>query len=302
MDIILQALVSGLLQGSVYAMLAVAFSIIYMTTRTINFALGPQMLIGALVYFTLTFGGALGLADGIVPIFVALPIAVLASILVGLLVHTLGLRPLGQFDPNSNIGWILTTLAIGLMLVEGGRLLFEEKNRPVPPVIESIGGQDAIVNIPPQKYLIFIVGIALAIALETLHRKTKLGRGLRATAHDRNTAALMGINTNFMILYSFGLAGAIAAVAAWLIIPVVFVDFNALGTFIGLKAFVGAVVGGIGSTRGALVGGLAVGLAESMTVVFQAQQWGDAVVFVLLILILMVKPTGILGEARIEKV
>jgi branched-chain amino acid transport system permease protein len=302
MDIILQALISGLLQGSVYAMLAVAFSIIYMTTRTINFALGPQMLIAALIYFTLTFGGALGFQEGVVPLFIALPIAIVASILIGLLVHTLGLRPLGQFDPNSNIGWILTTLAIGLILVETGRLIFEETNRPVPPIIQSIGGQDAILNIPPQKYLIFIVGIAIALALETLHRKTKLGRGLRATAHDRNTAALMGINTNFMILYSFGLAGAIAAVAAWLLIPVVFVDFNALGTFIGLKAFVGAVVGGIGSTRGALVGGLVVGLAESMTVVFQAQQWGDAVVFVLLILILMVKPTGILGEARIEKV
>lgn len=302
MDIILQAVVSGLLQGSVYAMLAVAFSIIYMTTRTINFALGPQMLIGALIYFTLTFGGALGFQEGIVPLFVALPIAIVASILIGLLVHTLSLRPLGQFDPNSNIGWILTTLAIGLMLVEAGRLIFHEANRPVPPLIKAIGGQESIVNIPPQKYLIFLVGIALAIALETLHRKTKLGRGLRATAHDRNTASLMGINTNFMILYSFGLAGAIAAVAAWLIIPVVFVDFNALGTFIGLKSFVGAVVGGIGSTRGALVGGLVVGLAESMTVVFQAQQWGDAVVFVLLILILMVKPTGILGEARIEKV
>jgi branched-chain amino acid transport system permease protein len=302
MDIFLQALISGLLQGSVYAMLAVAFSIIYMTTRTINFALGPQMLIAALIYFTLTFGGALGFEQGPLPLVIALIVSIIASILIGLLVHTLGLRPLGQFDPNSNIGWILTTLAIGLMLVEAGRLIFEEKNRPVPPVIEQIGGQDAILNIPPQKYLIFIVGIALAIALETLHRKTKLGRGLRATAHDRNTAALMGINTNFMILYSFGLAGAIAAVAAWLLIPVVFVDFNALGTFIGLKAFVGAVVGGIGSTRGALVGGLVVGLAESMTVVFQAQQWGDAVVFVLLILILMVKPTGILGEARIEKV
>jgi len=304
MDIFLQALISGLLQGSVYAMLAVAFSIIYMTTRTINFALGPQMLVAALIYFTLAFGGAFGLEDGqgALPLVIALVVAVLASILIGLLVHTLGLRPLGQFDPNSNIGWILTTLAIGLILVEAGRLIFEEKNRPVPPVIQSIGGQDAILNIPPQKYLIFLVGIAIALALETLHRKTKLGRGLRATAHDRNTAALMGINTNFMILYSFGLAGAIAAVAAWLLIPVVFVDFNALGTFIGLKAFVGAVVGGIGSTRGALVGGLVVGLAESMTVVFQAQQWGDAVVFVLLILILMVKPTGILGEARIEKV
>ncbi len=302
MDIVLQALVSGLLQGSVYAMLAVAFSIIYMTTRTINFALGPQMLIAALIYFTLTYGGALGMESGVLAFPVALAIAVVFSILVGLLVHTFGLRPLGQFDPNSNIGWILTTLAIGLMLVEAGRLIFHEANRPVPPVIDTIFGRDSIANIPPQNYLIFIVGIAVAIALETLHRKTKLGRGLRATAHDRNTAALMGINTNFMILYSFGLAGAIAAVAAWLIIPVTFVDFNALGTFIGLKSFVAAVVGGIGSTRGALIGGLVVGLAESMTVVFKAGDWRDAVVFVLLILILMVKPTGILGEARIEKV
>ncbi len=301
MDILLQALISGLLQGSVYAMLAVAFSIIYMTTRTINFALGPQMLIAALVYFTITFGGALGFEGG-VPIYVSRPIAIVLSIILGLLVQLLGLRPLGQFDPNSNIGWILTTLAIGLMLIEVGRLVFREENRPVPPFIETIAGQESIANIPPQNYLIFLVGLTIAIALEVLHRKTKLGRGLRATAHDRNTAALMGINTNFMILYSFGLAGAIAAIAAWLIIPVTFVDFNALGTFIGLKAFVGAVVGGIGSTRGALVGGLAVGLAESMTVVFQAGEWRDAVVFVLLIVILMVKPTGILGEARIEKV
>lgn len=304
MDILLQALVSGLLQGSVYAMLAVAFSIIYMTTRTINFALGPQMLVAALIYFTITFGGPfLGSeVGGGLPFLLSLAISIVASILIGLLVHTLGLRPLGQFDPNSNIGWILTTLAIGLMLIEGGRLIFEEANRPVPPVIQSIAGNESLANIPLQNYLIFVVGIAVAIALETLHRKTKLGRGLRATAHDRNTAALMGINTNFMILYSFGLAGAIAAVAAWLIIPVTFVDFSALGTFIGLKSFVAAVVGGIGSTRGALVGGLVVGLAESMTVVFKAGDWRDAVVFVLLILILMVKPTGILGEARIEKV
>jgi branched-chain amino acid transport system permease protein len=104
-----------------------------------------------------------------------------------------------------------------------------------------------------------------------------------------------------MVLYSFGLAGALAAIGAWLIAPVTFVTFS-MGTFTGLKAFVGAVVGGIGSTRGALVGGLVVGLVESSTVLFQAQEWGDAVVFALLVLILMVRPTGILGQARIEKV
>ena len=294
MEIVLQSLVSGLLQGSVYAVLALAFSIIYMTTRTINFAQGEQLMVAAFIYWALTVGAG-------VPFPIALLITVAASILLGLVVYAFGLRPLGQFDPNSNIGWILTTLAIGLMLVDAARLIFGEANRTVPPIITTLFNREAIANIPPQKYLIFMVGIALAVTLEILHRRTKLGRGLRATAHDRNTAALMGINTNFMVLYSFGLAGALAAIGAWLIAPVTFVTFS-MGTFTGLKAFVGAVVGGIGSTRGALVGGLVVGLAESSTVLFKAQEWGDAVVFVLLVLILMVKPTGILGEARIEKV
>jgi branched-chain amino acid transport system permease protein len=294
MEIVLQSLVSGLLQGSVYAVLALAYSIVYMTTRIINFAQGEQLMVAAFVYWFLTVETGM-------PLPFALALTVLASILLGLVVWLIGVRPLGRFDPNSNIGWILTTLAVGLILVDVARLLFGEENRTVPPLVGSLFGREAIANIPPQKYLIFIVGISLAVVLEFLHRKTKLGRALRATAHDRNTAALMGINTNLMVLYSFGLAGALAAVGAWLIAPVTFVTFT-MGTFTGLKAFVGAVVGGIGSTRGALVGGLVVGLAESSTVLFQAQEWGDAVVFALLILILMVKPTGILGEARIEKV
>lgn len=293
-QLILQTVISGLLQGSVYAVLALAFSIIYMTTRVINFAQGEQLMIGAFIYFTITV--SLGL-----PFPIALGVAILGSIVIGLIVQAVGLRPLGQFDPNTNIGWILTTLALGLILVDGARLIWGEANRTVPPIIDSLFGQRSISNIPPQKYLIFIVGIALALVIETVHRRSKLGRALRATAHNRNTASLMGINTEFMVLYSFGLAGALAAIGAWLIAPVTFVTFT-MGTFTGLKAFVGAVVGGIGSTRGALVGGLVVGLAESSTVLFKAQQWGDAVVFVLLILVLMLKPTGILGEALIEKV
>lgn len=294
MEIVLQSLVSGLLQGSVYAVLALAFSIIYMTTRTINFAQGEQLMVAAFIYWALTAGAGVAFP-------IALAITIAASIVLGLLVYFLGLRPLGQFDPDSNIGWILTTLAVGLMLVDITRLIFGEANRTVPPIVNSLFGREAIANIPPQKYLIFIVGISLALVLEVLHRRTKLGRGLRATAHDRGTAALMGIDTRFMVLYSFGLAGALAAIGAWLIAPVTFVTFS-MGTFTGLKAFVGAVVGGIGSTRGALVGGLVVGLVESSTVLFQAQEWGDAVVFALLVLILMVRPTGILGQARIEKV
>ncbi|MEX2459385.1 MAG: branched-chain amino acid ABC transporter permease [Actinomycetota bacterium] len=294
MELILQSVISGLLQGSVYAVLALAYSIIYMTTRTINFAQGQQLMAGAFIYYGLWIGVGL-------PWPAALLAAVAASILIGILVQQTALRPLGQFDPNTNIGWILTTLALGLILQDLVRFVAGTENRTLPKVVESIGGRSAISGIDIQKYLIFTVGISLALVLEVTHRKTKLGRALRATAHDRNTAALMGINPQFMVLYSFGLAGALAAIAGWLIAPVTFVTLD-MGTFTGLKAFAGAVVGGIGSTRGALVGGLVVGLAESSTVLFKAQQWGNAIVFALLILILMVKPTGILGDALIEKV
>ena len=294
MQLILQSVISGLLQGSVYAVLALAYSIIYMTTRTINFAQGQQLMAGAFIYYGLWIGVGL-------PWPAALLAAVAASILIGILVQQTALRPLGQFDPNTNIGWILTTLALGLILQDLVRLVAGTENRTLPKVVESIGGRAALSGIDIQKYLIFTVGISLALVLEVTHRKTKLGRALRATAHDRNTAALMGINPQFMVLYSFGLAGALAAIAGWLIAPVTFLTLD-MGTFTGLKAFAGAVVGGIGSTRGALVGGLVVGLAESSTVLFKAQQWGNAIVFALLILILMVKPTGLLGEALIEKV
>jgi branched-chain amino acid transport system permease protein len=294
MQLILQSVISGLLQGSVYAVLALAYSIIYMTTRTINFAQGQQLMAGAFIYYGLWIGVGL-------PWPAALLAAVAASILIGILVQQTALRPLGQFDPNTNIGWILTTLALGLILQDLVRFVAGTENRTLPKVVESIGGRASLSGIDIQKYLIFTVGISLALVLEVTHRKTKLGRALRATAHDRNTAALMGINPQFMVLYSFGLAGALAAIAGWLIAPVTFLTLD-MGTFTGLKAFAGAVVGGIGSTRGALVGGLVVGLAESSTVLFKAQQWGNAIVFALLILILMVKPTGLLGDALIEKV
>jgi branched-chain amino acid transport system permease protein len=294
MQLVIQSVISGLLQGSVYAVLALAFSIIYMTTRTINFAQGQQLMVGAFIYYALVVGFHL-------PFPIALLGAVIVSVVIGLFVERTALRPLGQFDPNTNIGWILTTLALGLILQDTMRLIAGTENRTVPKVVESIAGHKALSGIDIQKYLIFVVGITLALVLEALHRKTKLGRALRATAHDRNTAALMGINPQFMVLYSFGLAGALAAIAGWLVAPVTFLTLD-MGTFTGLKAFVGAVVGGIGSTRGALVGGLVVGLAESSTVLFKAQQWSDALVFSLLIVILMVKPTGILGEALIEKV
>jgi branched-chain amino acid transport system permease protein len=292
----LQAIVQGLTSGGVYALIALAFSIIYMTTRVINFAQGEVLMLGAYIYFAAFAKSGLGF-----PWPLALLLALIASMIVALLVHLIAIAPLGKFDPNTNIGWILTTLSMSLILVEVVRNIAGEQSKRVDPIISSLAGEKTIFSIEPKQYLILVVGVLLALVLEVLHSKTQLGRALRATAHDKATASLMGINTGFMVRYSFAVAGVLAGIGGWLLAPVIFVDPN-MGTLVGLTAFVAAVVGGIGSTKGALVGGLTIGVVESLAKWAGAGEWSSAMVFLTLILILVVKPTGILGEALIEKV
>lgn len=298
MERFLQAIVQGLTSGGVYALIALAFSIIYMTTRVINFAQGEVLMVGAYIYFYMAATGKEGFG---MPWPAALLVALLGAMIIGLVVHLISIAPLGKFDPNTNIGWILTTLSVSLILVEVMRNVAGEQAKRIDPVISSFGGKRTIFSIEPKQYLILIVGVVLALVLEVLHSKTQLGRALRATAHDKATASLMGINTGFMVRYSFAVAGILGGIGGWLLAPVIFVDPN-MGTLVGLTAFVAAVVGGIGSTRGALVGGLTIGVVESLAKWAGAGEWTGAMVFLTLILILVVKPTGILGEALIEKV
>jgi branched-chain amino acid transport system permease protein len=296
MERFLQAIVQGLTSGGVYALIALAFSIIYMTTRVINFAQGEVLMLGAYIYFAAFSKSGFGF-----PWPLALLMALIGAMLVGLLVHLVAIAPLGKFDPNTNIGWILTTLSVSLILVEVVRNIAGEQAKTVKPIVSTFAGKKTIFSIEPKQYLILIVGVLLALVLEVLHSKTQLGRALRATAHDKATASLMGINTGFMVRYSFAVAGILAGIGGWLLAPVIFVDPN-MGTLVGLTAFVAAVVGGIGSTKGALVGGLTIGVVESLAKWAGAGEWSTAMVFLTLILILVVKPTGILGEALIEKV
>ncbi|MHB8513034.1 MAG: branched-chain amino acid ABC transporter permease [Actinomycetota bacterium] len=286
----LEALLTGLTQGGLYALIALAFSIIYMTTRTINFAQGDVLMGGAYTYFFAKVGLHL-------PWMLALVVAIVGAAVLSLVVQFVGIRLLGQFDPNTNIGWILTTLSLSLIFVEVARNVFGEQAKTIAPVI----GGKAIFAIEPKQYLVLAVGAVLAFVLEIVHSKTQLGRALRATAHDKATASLMGINTTAMVIYSFALAGVLAGIGGWLLGPIVFISPN-MGTLVGLTAFIAAVVGGIGSTRGALVGGLFIGIVEKLGTFIGAGEWTTAIVFSSLIIILVAKPTGLLGEALIEKV
>lgn len=296
MKVFFQNIIIGILNGSIYGLVALGFSMIFLTTRMINFAQGEQLMVGGYTYFLLS--QVLHW-----PMVLALLGAVAAAVLVGLLVQTLAIRPLGKFDPNTNIAWILTTLATGLIFVDVVKFFAGADQRKVPPIIDAppitipgIGAQ-----LEAQQLAILIGAIVLMLVLEAVHTRTTLGKALRAVAHDPATASLMGINPTFMVLYSFGLAGALAAIAGFLLAPKTFVTLS-MGTFNGLKGFVAAVVGGIGSTRGALVGGLTIGIVESMAIFFKLADLATGAVFLSLVIILLVKPQGILGEALIEKV
>lgn len=296
LDIFFQNVVIGILNGAIYGLVALGFSMIYMTTRMINFAQGEQLMAGAFTYYL--FNVVLGW-----PLVLALIAAAASAVGIGLLVQTIAIRPLGKFDPSSNIAWILTTLATGLLLQDVVKFFAGTENRPVKELITAdpitIPGIGA--TLEAQQLAILVGAILLMVVLELVHSKTTLGKALRAVAHDPATASLMGINPTFMIFYSFGLAGALAAIAGFLLAPTTFLTLS-MGTFNGLKGFVAAVVGGIGSTRGALVGGLVIGLVEAFAVYARFADLALAAVFLSLILILLVKPQGILGEALIEKV
>ncbi|MCA1839598.1 MAG: branched-chain amino acid ABC transporter permease [Actinomycetota bacterium] len=296
MAVFFQQVVIGILNGSIYGLVALGFSMIFLTTRMINFAQGQQLMVGAYTYFFLS-----------VVLHLAMPFALLGAVLfaiiVGLVVHTGAIRILGKFDPNTNIAWILTTLATGLIFVDIVKTFAGTDQKRVPPLIDAkpitIPGLGA--KLEAQQLIILVGAILLMLILEAIHSRSTLGKALKAVAHDPATASLMGINPTFMVLYSFALAGALAAIAGFLLAPTTFV-FLDMGTFNGLKGFVAAVVGGIGSTKGALVGGLVIGLVESLAIFFNAADLATALVFFSLIVILLIKPQGILGEALIEKV
>ncbi|WP_461204295.1 branched-chain amino acid ABC transporter permease [Clostridium sp. DL1XJH146] len=293
MNSFIQQIINGLALGSVYALIALGYTMVYGIIKLINFAHGEIYMAGA--YFGYLAVTVLGV--GFIP---ALFIAMLGSGLLGVVIEKIAYKPLRN---SQRITLLITAIAMSQLLQNVFRLKFSANPKPFPTVLETkiyhLFGTVQINNI---QILILTVSVILAIALELLVHKTKVGKAMRATSFDKDAAALMGININTIISVTFAIGSSLAG-AAGVLVGIMYPRIDPLmGVMPGLKAFVAAVVGGIGILPGAMLGGIIMGFTETFTKAYISTQLSDAIAFGLLIVILLIKPTGLLGKKISEKV
>lgn len=308
----LQQIVNGLSIGSTYALLALGYTMVYGILRLINFAHGDIYMIGAFIgYWTSNWliGSNSYFQHHVASaIFLSIPVAMLGCSLLGVLIERVAYRPLRQAPKVSllitaiGVSFFLEYLMMSLKFVGPDQRSYQRD--PWLSQNLHVGG----VSISLQRLLVFTVAVALMAALEILVRYSKMGKAMRAVSADQDAARLMGINVDGVISFTFALGSALAG-AAGVLIGMQFQVFPLMGVMDGLKAFVAAVLGGIGLVPGAMCGAFTLGTVESLVKGSHGTLFGmslsllaDGVAFVILILILLVKPAGLLGKSRREKV
>ncbi len=300
-----QELVSGLVQGALYSLIALGFSMVYGVLKLLNFAHGDLYMVGAYVglFVMQWFGGPAALWIP-VPLLLAI-MFVLAGLLtggLGVAIERFAYRPLRDAP---RIAPLITAIGISFFLENSALLLFGAQYREynTPDFVSlSSGIQFGSVTIDSLQITVVALGIALMIGLRLLVSKTRLGKQIRAVAVDREAAEMLGINVNFTIAATFFLGSALAGVSGVMAGLLFNQVNNTMGFTAGLYAFSAAVVGGIGSITGAMLGGLVIGIAGSMMTGYVSSLYSDLLVFGLLIAVMLVRPTGLLGRPQLQKV
>jgi branched-chain amino acid transport system permease protein len=296
----LQQLVNGLTQGSVYALIALGYTMVYGILRLINFAHGDIYMLGAFsAYYTARWINAQGDPDPLKAAGVLL-VAMAACGAVGFVIERFAYKPVRR---SSRLSALITAIGVSLLLENGGMLLFGADPKFFPQFIQSTNIPLGLgVTISNQQVIILVVSMVLMLGLRFIVRNTRVGKAMRAVSYSHTAAALMGISVNRIITFTFVLGSMLAAAAGVLVALQNPRIEPYMGIMPGLKAFVAAVLGGIGNIPGAVLGGLVMGVAEVMVVGYVSPTWRDAIAFVLLILILLVRPSGLLGTPPAEKV
>jgi len=304
----LQTLMDGVAVGSLYALIALGYTMVYGILQFINFAHSDVFVLGAWISYTLAVGLGYAAADAEPSVLAAVGIllaAMAACGAAGFTIERLAYRPLRR-APRLNV--LITAIGVSLLLQNVGQLkwFFGTQPQRMPSVLaDRVLGSVAGVQV----HLVDLIGagtaLALMLVLDRLIFHTRLGRAMRAVSHDTTVAALMGINVDAVISFTFVLGSSLAAAAGFLYAmkyPGLNQPAHATWVLLGLKAFVAAVIGGIGNVRGAMLGGILIGFIELFGAAYLSPHLRDIYVFSILILVLLVRPSGILGRAVAEKV
>lgn len=300
MEELIQHVLNGLNLGAIYALIALGYTMVYGVLQLINFAHSEVYMVGA---FAAYYGaGRLHLTQnpGWGSFFLTLLVAVVICSLLGLCIERFAYRPLRN-APKTNT--LITAIGVSLFLQFSGQVVFGADPKLFPEVLQDrVLFQYGAVQVQLFDVTIISVAVAVMAALNWFIQKTKTGMAIRAVSFSFRSSTLMGINVNTVIMVTFVVGSSLAGVGA-VLVGLKYPKIDPLmGTLFGLKAFVAAVLGGIGNLPGAVVGGLLMGLSEEMVVAYLSSTYRDALAFGLLILILLFKPSGLLGQKRVEKV
>ena len=304
-DFFVQQLVNGLTLGSVYALIALGYTMVYGILKLLNFAHGEVYMMGAFAGFGIltVFGGAVGVTFNVVLLIgLMLGAAMLGSGLLGVVIERFAYRPLRNAP---RIAPLISALGVSFFLQSSALLLFGADFRSYE-TYEYIDLASGIhwgpLNISVVRIAVILTAVALMIGLTLLVSRSRLGKAMRATAFDREAAAMQGIDVDRVIVATFFIGSALAGAAGVMVGLVFYKVYHLMGFVAGLKGFTAAVVGGIGSIPGAMLGGLLIGLSEAFITGYVSSTFQDVFVFSILIVLLLIRPTGLLGKADIQKV
>lgn len=288
----LQQVINGLSLGSIYALIALGYTMVYGIIKLINFAHGDIYMLGAYVAFiTTTYFGF--------SFFPAMIASMVVCGILGVLIERIAYKPLRH---ATRIAALITAIGVSYVLEYTTQYVMGSEVKTYPTLLSNASFSLGPVTISMQQVYIFTITIVLMIALQLIIKKTKMGRAMRAVSVDEDAAKLMGINVDTTISFTFLLGSSLAGVAG-ILVGIYYNSIDPLmGMVPGLKAFIAAVFGGIGSVPGAMIGGLFIGIAETMVVAYGSSLYRDAIVYLILILILIIKPDGLLGKNQREKV
>lgn len=287
-------LINGVSLGSIYAVIALGYTMVYGIAKMLNFAHGDVIMVGAYIVFALTSYA------GVNP-YLTLVISMAACTLLGMAIERFAYKPLRGASP---LAVLITAIGVSYFLQNMALLIFGSQAKSFTsivnlPALTLAGGK---ITISAETIVTIIVSLIIMVSLTLFVNKTKPGRAMLAVSEDKGAAQLMGVNVNATISLTFAIGSGLAAVAGVLLCSAYPTLSSQTGAMPGIKAFVAAVLGGIGSIPGAVIGGVLIGVIEILSRSYISSQMADAIVFAVLIIVLLVKPTGILGKKYIEKV